>query len=431
MKLKSLHIDTYRHLENLDFDFTYPEGHEKGGKPLEKICIIGQSATGKTSILELVRDSFLKLNSLDVVDDKYLTNARSSKPIIKLGGDLEFTLNSDLLRLFENKIQYGTKEYVYKDANGTISKLFPQDLKLIYISSEIISKESIGIFNQNPQNIGNVNPFVEDEISEKNRRLHSNYVYEFMQHIDEMIWFSLLHKILDYRKRFTQMASELINKGAIGDINKLNREYAKWSQENENPLISFSNHFNPILKKLGLEIDLVNTEYSIPIKSNLHDEVIPISKLSTGTKSLLLTMFPIYELDTNDAIILIDEPERSLFPDLQINLISHYQNLAPEAQFVVATHSPFIAAAFEPEERFILYFNEKGKVQLRRGESPIGDDPNDMLSNDFNVDYYNQFGKAAHKKYLDLKREVAQETKSERKKELIVELAELGDKYNF
>ena len=128
---------------------------------------------------------------------------------------------------------------------------------------------------------------------------------------------------------------------------------------------------------------------------------------------------------------MLDEPERSLFPDMQIDLISHYQNLAPEAQFVVATHSPFIAAAFEPEERFILYFNEKGKVQLRRGESPIGDDPNDMLSNDFNVDYYNQFGKAAHKKYLDLKREVAKETEPERIKELIVELAELGDKYNF
>ncbi len=55
MKLKSLHIDSYRHLENISFDFTYPEGHPtKAGQPLDKICIIGQSAKGKTGILKLI-----------------------------------------------------------------------------------------------------------------------------------------------------------------------------------------------------------------------------------------------------------------------------------------------------------------------------------------------------------------------------------------
>ena len=83
--------------------------------------------------------------------------------------------------------------------------------------------------------------------------------------------------------------------------------------------------------------------------------------------------------------------------------MDNYQKIAPEAQFIVATHSPFIAAAFEPEERFILYFDEDGKVAVRRGESPIGDDPNDMLKNDFGINYYNKYGKAAYKEYLKLK----------------------------
>ena len=229
-------------------------------------------------------------------------------------------------------------------------------------------------------------------------------------------WISLLNNILDYRKRFTQMASEIINRGAIADPNKLSKQYAKWAETNKNPLLSFADKFNPVLKKLNLEIDLVNTEYTIPIKSHTGDEVIPVSDLSTGTKGLLLSMFPLFELDTSDAIILVDEPERSLFPDMQIDLITHYQNLAPSAQFIVATHSPFIAAAFEPEERFILYFNEDGKVAARRGESPIGDDPNDMLTNDFRVSYYNEFGKAAYKEYLNLQRRAKQEKEPEEKK---------------
>ena len=159
--------------------------------------------------------------------------------------------------------------------------------------------------------------------------------------------------------------------------------------------------------------------------------MIPVAGLSTGTKGLLLCMFPLFELDTKDSIILLDEPERSLFPDLQIDLMSHYRNIAPDTQFIVATHSPFIAAAFEPEERFILYFNQEGKVSVRRGESPRGDDPNDILRNDFKVDYYNEFGQKAYHDYLELKRKVSQETIPEKKKELISELAELGDKYNF
>ncbi|MDQ6845518.1 MAG: ATP-binding protein [Bacteroidota bacterium] len=227
------------------------------------------------------------------------------------------------------------------------------------------------------------------------------------------------------------MTSEIINKGAIADPNKLTKEYSKWSESNKNPLVLFAEKFNPVLEKLNLEIDLVNTEYPIPVKSKIKDDIIPISSLSTGTKGLLLSMFPLYELNTNNVIILIDEPERSLFPDMQIDLISHYQNLAPNAQFIIATHSPFIAAAFEPEERFILYFDEEGQAALRRGESPIGDDPNDMLTNDFHVSYYNEFGKAAYKQYLNLQRKAKQEKEPEEKKKLVVEMAKLGNKYNF
>lgn len=428
MKLKSLHIDSYRHLENISFDFTYPEGHAKAGKPLEKICIIGQSATGKTSILELIKDSFISLDTLEIVDNKYLFN----RFVLGVGfkGHLEYLTQNGFLKIAENKVIKNGKEFSFGSEGGSLEKLVSDNLKLLYLSSEIISKETISILNQNPLNI--INEISKEKYVGVDKKYSApNYIYEFVQNINEEIWFYLLYKILDYRKRFMQMASELINKGVIGNANKLHNEYAKWSETNENPVAVFANYFNPVLKKLNLEIDLVNTEYSIPVKSKVNDEVIPVSGLSTGTKGLLLSMFPLFELDTTDAIILLDEPERSLFPDMQIDLISHYQNLAPDAQLVVATHSPFIAAAFEPEERFILYFDESGKVAVRRGESPIGDDPNDILRNDFNVDYYNDFGKKAYKKYLDLKRKVSQETQTEKKKELIVELAALGDKYNF
>ena len=427
MKLKSLHIDSYRHLQNISFDFTYPEGHPKSGQPLEKICIIGQSATGKTSVLELIEESISKLDSAEIFEDKYLFGHY----LLNFKAQVEYSLKDGWLKITNDAITKNGKEYQSKlSGGGTVVKLVNEGLRLLYLSSDVISKEALKIFSQNPINILN-----EISIEKYSRfefgRESFNYILEFGENVNKEIWFGLLFKILDYRKRFTQMASEIINKGTIADPNKLSKEYKKWSETNPNPLIQFSEKFNPILNKLNLEIDLVNTEFIIPIKSKIKDEVIPISGLSTGTKALLLSMFPLYRVDTKDAIVLIDEPERSLFPDMQIDLMQHYQNLAPEAQIIVATHSPFIAASFDPEERFILYFDNKGEVSVRSGESPKGDDPNDMLRNDFNVDYYNDFGRQAYQKYLRLKTKAKQETEPEKKKDLIIELAALGDKYNF
>ena len=166
-------------------------------------------------------------------------------------------------------------------------------------------------------------------------------------------------------------------------------------------------------------------------KNKSNDEIIPINGLSTGTKALLLYMLPLYQIDTDKSIILIDEPERSLYPDMQMELMEFYKRIAPNAQFIIATHSPFIAASFEPEERFILYFNEEGKVEVRNGSSPIGDDPNDILYNDFGINYINRYGQKAYAEYTDLKQKIYFEKDEIKKKKYSERLEELGEKYNF
>lgn len=428
MKLRSLHIESHRQLENIDFDFTYPKNHPNSGKTLEKICIIGQSATGKTSILELIKNSILHLNSIELLNGNCLMPNYEQN----FNGEIEFEYEGGLLKLAgesvvkNNRIINGTSSDM---GGGILEKLVHTDLKVVYLSSEIVSRNAIDIFSQNPANLDSQSEVAVSRLQSLNK--DNVVVFEFGAEANKSNWLNLLSEILEYRKRFTQMASELINKGAIADTKKLSSQYDQWAEKNKNPLIPFAEKFNPILKKLNLEIDLINTEYPIPVKSLSKNEIIPFQGLSTGTKNLLFSMFSLYAIDSSEAIVLIDEPERSLFPDIQIDLMQHYQNLASKAQIIVATHSPFIAAAFEPEERFILYFDEKGDVAIRRGEAPKGDDPNDMLRNDFNVDYYNEFGKQAYQKYLNLKKKTKQETEPERKKELIIELASLGDKYNF
>lgn len=86
MKIKYLEIKNYKQFKDLTLELTYPKGHEKAGEPLDKICIIGQSGTGKTNLLEIITKSTIdfsqqsKNNYLpfsvftgEDTDDRYIT----------------------------------------------------------------------------------------------------------------------------------------------------------------------------------------------------------------------------------------------------------------------------------------------------------------------------------------------------------------------
>jgi hypothetical protein len=434
MKISKLHIDSFRHLENLDFDFTYPQDfhiEEKRGKPLDKICFIGQSASGKTGLLELISKRHFFINDVFVSNNNYVDPTPGQQKYFS--GKIAFSWDDNFIDLSDEKLIYNARNYYNKFVNGAAGELLKspdEKKKIFYFKANLISDKNIELFSKNPVDLiekhGDDLEFIENYLKDEQLK---GIIFD--SEAKPRIWLGLLNEILIYRKNFTQIMSELVHRGLLADSKKLESEYKKWQSENPNSLEDFARKFNPVLEKLNLEVDLVNTQYSIPIKNKHTDEIIPIQDTSTGTKGLLLSFLPLFKLDTTDSIILIDEPERSLYPNMQMDLMDYYQNIAPEAQFIVATHSPFIAASFEPEERFILSFNEEGKVVVRRGISPIGDDPNDMLRNDFGVNYINKHGEDAYKKYIDLKQLVANETNPNKKKELLLETVKLGDTYNF
>ncbi|WP_418262082.1 AAA family ATPase [Flavobacterium faecale] len=433
MKILKLHIDQFRHLENLDFDFTYQTGKRKG-QILDKICFIGQSATGKTGLLESIYEHISNIKNLELIDNMYL--AGLNNPVKNINGEINILFGNEVLSLKNKQIIFKGEKYKFENKGGTVTPLIPyQDQNdIFYFKANLISDKNIEIFTKSPidlfeQYYSDKNIFLK-KIGQKKIDL-TEFGTIFNDEVDTKIWISLIEDILEYRKNFTQKMSELIHKGLLADTKKLSTEFQKWQKENTNVLESFAEKFNPILEKLNLEVDLVNTEYSIPIKNKKTDEIIPIQNTSTGTKGLLLSFLPLFKLDTKDSIILIDEPERSLYPDMQMDLMDHYKNLAPEAQFIVATHSPFIAASFEADERFILYFDEDGKVAVRRGSSPIGDDPNDMLENDFGINYINKFGQEKYEEYLELKQQIYFEKDETKKKKISEKLEKLGEEYNF
>ena len=77
---------------------------------------------------------------------------------------------------------------------------------------------------------------------------------------------------------------------------------------------------------------------------------------------IILSALPLYLIKPENSTILFDEPETSLYPDLQRVIIDFSNGLTQNSQFFYATHSPIISSSFEPWEIIELKFDKEGNI---------------------------------------------------------------------
>lgn len=70
------------------------------------------------------------------------------------------------------------------------------------------------------------------------------------------------------------------------------------------------------------------------------DEVIPLYKLSSGEKQLLIILLRVFLMEEQPYILLMDEPEISLHIEWQYRLFEEIRKLNPNCQIITSTHSP-------------------------------------------------------------------------------------------
>lgn len=443
MKITQLRLDNFQQFNPLTLNFTYPEGHEKAGQPLDKICFIGQSGTGKTTLLNLIQKH---INKLDFFYRNNKNLSISRKELILNDWNyhqkgVNFSSIFKNILLYENNLEglvIKTNNKQQNHLNSLIQLIEAQKNLSLYFPAELIENSAAHLIPEEKalntdrllSEVGTSNEVAESTINYKVQFRDKIIILDKKQ--SKNIWQFLLQGIKDYNEKLFKKSVEVFKKGNFKDTAKIEKDRLEWNQQNPNPKIPLAKKcLNPILKKFNLEVDVDNTDYYIVLKQINQEKAIPANGLSTGTKQLILSAIPLYQLDTNNTVILMDEPERSLFPDIQLELVDYYTNLCPTAQFFFATHSPIIAASFEPYERFILHFDKEGKVQIKQGTSPKGDDPNDILQADFNVSYLNEYGIRMWERYLKIKRSLINEEDSNKRKALIKEYRKLGDAYNF
>ncbi len=376
MKVKEVYIKDFRQFKNFKLDLTYPKGHAKEGQPLDKVCFIGQSGTGKTSLLNMLfavnRPTYIaaSINTMEIVNNVLIRTASDEI------SEHEFTLYF-IERLMD--VVDGVRE----SENAITSKAKISQKKLedeIESNTGLSSLDKIrekvdGIKLQNIRNKKIL--FFPAELNYKLKKENSNSfkadkkTYDFSQDNIFDIWNLLLEDITKHQEEELKIRQQISVVAETGNIKAIQEEVKKleeWKTQNFNPVKDVADncidkliaHFSLRVKQ-DLDIQQKDDIGFIKIE-DLNGNEVPNAFWSTGTKQVVLSALPLYLLKPESSIIFFDEPERSLYPDLQRIIIDYYQSLTNDSQFFYATHSPIIASSFEPWEIVELKFNDSGHV---------------------------------------------------------------------
>lgn len=354
MKITKVELKDFHQFKDVTIDLTYPLGHPKAGEPLDKVCVIGQSGTGKTTLLKVIGGHTFTLSSFF---KEYKHEEFKKVEVTKKFEDITVNIGVSL--------NEKDKMPMYGYSDGMI-----KEKKIPY--NEVISAEDKFLEKIKTQFIF----FPADlhyEFESSGSDLSSKRVIDFTEDKVGDVWNLVFGEIQKFQEEGIKFQQEIAKVAVESNldlkvIQKAVRRLEKWKNETENPIVRLAEEcLDPVLKHVNLR---VKRDFSFEAKSDiglvkledLNGNEVPYHLLSTGTKQILLTALPIYLLKPDQTLILCDEPERSLYPSLQKFIIDYYISLTKNSQFFFATHSPIIASCFEPWEIIELKFDRDGYV---------------------------------------------------------------------
>ena len=327
MKIEKVRIKNVKGIKDLELSF------KKDNKILDLIVLAGVNGSGKTTILEAIKDFFY---------NKYLNFNGPEKSNVNL--DIFFEdfekkqieeAEKSSIDNYEHKLQdffSALQSYEYNRKNNgeyysyLIAKFFENPPKIIYVPAE--------------------NKF--DEIQTYSTTLSKEY--KFINTINSNVIRDIPSYIATRRNYLATIEEDLTMKEITNKV---------------------VNEINGIFDILELDVKLKGfskNEKTMPVFENSAGEEFDINDLSSGEKQLFLRTLSIKMLEPKNSIILIDEPELSLHPKWQQRIIEVYKKIGENNQIIVATHSPHILGSVSNENIFILYRNENGKIDAKTGD---------------------------------------------------------------
>ena len=318
MKIKNLHIKEFKGLRDISINF------EKNDKPLDLVVLAGSNGSGKTRILESIKDyfeSYIDIQAIKIINNLQIFFEKEEKECIdKIGSEKYFYSALKYFSLNDKKENLNDSSYSVIKKNLLILP------KIIYVPTEInCQKMDIAITN-----------LVQE--------------YNFINIVNT----NLIKGIPSYIA--TKMISAMLkNKNEkVGDVQK-----------------KVFDEINEIFEILDIDVkaeDISQDGKNMPIFENSSGDKFDINELSSGEKQLFLRTLAIKMLNPENSIILIDEPELSLHPKWQQKIVDVYRKIGENNQIIIATHSPHILGSVRKENIMLLDKDDEGQIVVRTGD---------------------------------------------------------------
>ena len=329
MKLQKLKFNNHKTLGNLEIDFCVD------GEPMSTVIIAGENGTGKTTILNTIYNlSGLQPTNID--QDEGLTYFLS--------------LSQMQIDAIQNNpgIQFQSGQEIEEDIVLEVAPSERQDWSRFKITGK-----SQGQDITLPPSL-----FAESEFRKVLRLLYSNVAINFTpknitsvtaKNIDEVT-----SSQITSQNTATEITQLLIDIQALDDA-----DLSRWVRDNRGKAVQedvldkrisrFQEAFSIMFPKKRYK-EIVNFKNQKKVVFTDNGKDCYIEDLSSGEKQIVFRggFFLKDTHPTSGAISIIDEPEISLHPKWQLNIVDFYksilevENKLNHSQMIIATHSPFI-----------------------------------------------------------------------------------------
>ena len=327
MKIEKIYISNYKNLENLEMNF------KKNNEILDLVVLTGSNGSGKTRILECILNCFENYINSNYKEDKNRLDIyfqENEKKCFNEILDLEMFFKI-LNRYNWNKVEpFMLGDNYKKDDFFEKGKMLKEKLevlpKIIYVPTEINFQKMDTASTTLVQKYRFINIVDTNLIKDIPSFIATKIITAIFQNKNE--------KVGDVQKKVFDEINEIF------EILEINVKVEDISQDGRN----------------------------IPIFKNSAGEKFDINELSSGEKQLFLRTLAIKMLNPENSIILIDEPELSLHPKWQQQIVDVYKKIGKNNQIIIATHSPHILGSVKKENIILLDRSDDGKIIIKTDE---------------------------------------------------------------
>ena len=344
VKLRSISIENYKGIDRFSMNFPIPELHEDSD-----ILVMGsENGLGKTSIIECcallimcinIYEDFFELMDIDLPINVPDLLVKTGKPAAIIAGNVvidELTISIEM--------RIDRKGVVKIIRNREYFDLFDN---AVYDLGDILAEQISAICGFSP------NPVIDEFFL-----LFHSYrkVQEGNPKLGMMINDSKIGRRASRYLRMERSLSEfklIILRSLMNRANLFEFSSEKEPENNINVLNVLVKHYaDGKINKLRPSAD--NT-VDIRIASDDNGDSITFDGLSSGQKEIISTLFLIwYYTKDKPSVVFIDEPELHLNAQWHRTFINDLTFLAPENQYIIATHSESIMDSVLPYQRSLL-----------------------------------------------------------------------------